>query len=516
ASSAPKSARSWLHWAGWGTLLLLCVSGARIAMLALRSRRFLGSLQRAPLAEAESTLAALSSSGVTAAVMVSESAQIAVPTAISSQEVCLPRGCWEALTPASREALLAHELAHLSRRDPMWFRLVAYLERGLFFLPWVAWTAKRFRRSAEFACDQQAAAWTGSRVGVARCLSDVASWLGAERRAPVPYALPSMVSWRGGSKPSPSLVARVQHLLESEGRPEEPMATGRGASWAGVALLGVLACSAPVVTGAENGAKDQASEATAASIHDESGAAIVIGFSEGSIATATRSAHYAPMEPLTCDVFSREGREALARWLREARGPLPKEPLDGPSDFGRRMELVTSKLAVAAQPGTRFREVQTVMSLAGDVGVLMPEVALLVSGREYPVPLPRDLGVEAAVAGSKVGVVDVLLRRDDGRLKYNLVIAEGPLVSPPVEIEEESEGNTPTSGLALPDAARVINTRKIDWVDTSLSELMDGLSVSGARIDARAGTTVNEVTEVIDVLTDHGISQLTFTGSYER
>ncbi len=60
---------------------------------------------------------------------------------------------WTTWSGEIRNIVLAHELAHLHRRDPMW-RLLGTLACAIhWFNPLVWWLARRHRLEAEFACD---------------------------------------------------------------------------------------------------------------------------------------------------------------------------------------------------------------------------------------------------------------------------------------------------------------------------------------------------------------------------
>lgn len=90
-------------------------------------------------------------------------------------EVCLPSRVAE-LGAASLAAMLAHELAHLRRRDPAVMAAGALLQ-ALF--PWqvlLPLVRRRWLRLVELRCDAIAAGHT-SPTAVARCLLEVAEWL---------------------------------------------------------------------------------------------------------------------------------------------------------------------------------------------------------------------------------------------------------------------------------------------------------------------------------------------------
>lgn len=69
-----------------------------------------------------------------------------------------------------RDALLAHELAHVLRRDVIWNLLVQVFRRAFPFQPLLAYAGKRLRQEMDFAADALAAQTLSERLGLARCL----------------------------------------------------------------------------------------------------------------------------------------------------------------------------------------------------------------------------------------------------------------------------------------------------------------------------------------------------------
>jgi beta-lactamase regulating signal transducer with metallopeptidase domain len=65
--------------------------------------------------------------------------------------VFLPEALWPRLTGGQREAILAHELAHLRRRDH-WVRRLEFVVLGLYWWFPVAWLARRRLQDAEEQC----------------------------------------------------------------------------------------------------------------------------------------------------------------------------------------------------------------------------------------------------------------------------------------------------------------------------------------------------------------------------
>jgi bla regulator protein blaR1 len=104
--------------------------------------------------------------------------RVPVPVAlgVARPEVCVPPRVLSHLDPEQQESLLAHELAHLVRRDPLWLALTQALASVLFFQPlnWVA--RRRLRDISELLCDEWAVARTGRPLSLAGCLAEVAQW----------------------------------------------------------------------------------------------------------------------------------------------------------------------------------------------------------------------------------------------------------------------------------------------------------------------------------------------------
>jgi len=148
-------------------------------------------------------------------------------------EIVVPRRALTALSRPLARALVAHELAHHARRDPLWMSL-AHTACTLFALQPLNRLARReLVAAAELLADDLALEWTEDGVGLARCLTEVAGWsLAGERGLP---AL-SMVRARDVS----GLRRRVECALA---RPREKSA--RHLALGALALGGVVALAAP-------------------------------------------------------------------------------------------------------------------------------------------------------------------------------------------------------------------------------------------------------------------------------
>lgn len=77
-----------------------------------------------------------------------------------------------ARAPAEQiEALLAHELAHIARKDWLWNGVQCAIESLLFYHPGMWWLGRRIRQEREHACDDLAVAACGDPIALAEALA---------------------------------------------------------------------------------------------------------------------------------------------------------------------------------------------------------------------------------------------------------------------------------------------------------------------------------------------------------
>ena len=100
-------------------------------------------------------------------------------------EICLPQRAILQLSAEQQEIILAHELAHLERHDPLWLLILRLLECVFFFQPLNKLGRRQLQEIAEYRCDDRAVRWTGRPLTMARCLADVAQW-NLTRNPPTP------------------------------------------------------------------------------------------------------------------------------------------------------------------------------------------------------------------------------------------------------------------------------------------------------------------------------------------
>lgn len=198
----------------WPKLLLLAwaigaaLAGYRLIACAWTLRRRLK--DRGPVLEdpvLESFLTLCRDAGINRKIVLTQSSRIASPIALWRREIVVPERAIAELSPVAMRSVLAHELAHLERRDPYWLALAAVIEALCFFQPLNRLARRGMQESAELLCDDWAIARTGDGVVFAKSLAEVASWEHANRSS---LLLAGMIS---GERP---LVNRVRRALDGD------------------------------------------------------------------------------------------------------------------------------------------------------------------------------------------------------------------------------------------------------------------------------------------------------------
>ena len=230
---APRVPLSTILFLAWGGLAALALGG-----LAAAHRRLARRLGRREDVRDYAVLSLLDSlrsdAGMRRAVRLTQSDGLASPIALGRSEICVPRAVLSDLDAAQQRSVLAHELAHLARRDPLWLTGASLLERLFFFQPLNRLARRRIQESAEYLCDDWAVGRTGSGLTMAKSLMKVAEWMHTEP-SPVPLA---------GMAENPShLVSRVKRLVEHRGSLEARSA------WPVPLACGLLLLTAAAVPG---------------------------------------------------------------------------------------------------------------------------------------------------------------------------------------------------------------------------------------------------------------------------
>ena len=88
----------------------------------------------------------------------------------------MPETALTELDLEQQRSMLAHELAHLARRDPIWLALASLIERVLWIQPLNRLAVSRLHTLAECFCDDWALRRSVTPVALASALARVAEW----------------------------------------------------------------------------------------------------------------------------------------------------------------------------------------------------------------------------------------------------------------------------------------------------------------------------------------------------
>lgn len=231
-AAAPSLLADW-RWRFALAIVLVAIISAPVTVLSwLRLNRLLGS--REPLADPDlldMLLELRRRAGVKARLRLSVSDSLLSPVAfgVFRPEICLPRRAVESLAASQQRSLLAHELAHHARRDPLWLGISRLIVSVLFFQPLNRIAQRSLQEIAEFRCDAWAIAQTGCDLSLARCLANVASWIVGENKALAAQPVAAMAANES------VLRRRIARLVEERSR-------GRRRTFAPplIVLLGLL------------------------------------------------------------------------------------------------------------------------------------------------------------------------------------------------------------------------------------------------------------------------------------
>lgn len=155
-------------------------------------------------------------------VVLLESALVRVPMALGFFKplILLPLGMANQLSPAEVEAVLAHELAHLARRDWLFNLLQTFVEAVFYFHPAVWWMAATIRAERENCCDDTAVSLTGNRLAYAKTLARL-----QELARPTPAHIPALSLSGSASllRRRPLLLERIKRILHQPQPPTTAM-----------------------------------------------------------------------------------------------------------------------------------------------------------------------------------------------------------------------------------------------------------------------------------------------------
>lgn len=169
--------------------------------------------------------------GIQKPIRLVESALIKIPTTIGFLKpvILFPMGLVTGMPRDQVEALLAHELAHILRKDYLVNILQNFLDILYFYHPGVRWVSTHVRSERENCCDDIAVSLSGDSVNVARALTNIQGFdLGTTEPA---------LAAAGSRSGSYSLLGRVKRLLRP---PTKGSGFSEGLIGASILLVGLL------------------------------------------------------------------------------------------------------------------------------------------------------------------------------------------------------------------------------------------------------------------------------------
>jgi len=217
-----------LPWIVAGWLMGVLVLSARLALGIAGSWRWRRDLVPLPesLGECVAALASRLGLGRGAWVFVSNRAVQAIAVGWLRPMVLVPASFLSQMPPEVLEGVIAHELAHIVRRD-LWVNLFQrVVEALLFYHPAVWWVSGRLRYERELCCDELAVRATGRQAVYAQALEWAGRAVVSAREARL------AVGFARGHK---ALLVRVRHVLGLA--PVGEYAHGGLAGLAGVAAV---------------------------------------------------------------------------------------------------------------------------------------------------------------------------------------------------------------------------------------------------------------------------------------
>ncbi len=161
----------------------------------------------------------------------SRSSDLKSPVCLPRKEICLPDWAFDDMPEAEFKSLLAHELGHMVRRDPIMLMALQVLSRTFFFQPLFILARKRLTDIAELAADEWAANQAADSKAVANALFICATKIHETRQ----------IQWGLAMAGNKSILKRrVERLMSAQSDPFKTTSTvAKSALAIGVIGLGL-------------------------------------------------------------------------------------------------------------------------------------------------------------------------------------------------------------------------------------------------------------------------------------
>lgn len=145
--------------------------------------------------------------GLQSPISLLESSRIQTPMVIGyfKPAILLPAGLLTGISPQQLEAILAHELAHIIRKDFLVNMVLAFGETLFFYHPAYWWMSHQISIEREHCCDDVAISFCGDPFIYAKTLTNL-----AEMKITPPSLSLAMTGSRG------SLLERIQRILQPQ------------------------------------------------------------------------------------------------------------------------------------------------------------------------------------------------------------------------------------------------------------------------------------------------------------
>jgi beta-lactamase regulating signal transducer with metallopeptidase domain/biopolymer transport protein ExbD len=391
------------------------------------------------------------------------------PVVLSKREICLPARALEEFSPRELRATLAHELAHVLRRDPLWLRTYGLLEALFFFQPAVRWATRALRAEAELACDDWAVARGADPLGLAHSLARIAAWAPS-----APAVLSAMVGHETG------LVQRVRRLTTKEGGRVSRARTA--VCFATLALgLGVFACGGPGVKTEEVVLLDD-----------------TVGSADGLFLRL----------PLLGDLFAEGRTYRLLAEAEELRALL--EERNGLDSSGGPNDVSDLRVVIDVEEGVRFSKVQKLMEELGRARIWRIEFATS-GGRTLAVPLRRDLA-DLAQPVEEESVLEVV---DEGEVPDSPAEIRAPIDMAQRATIELAVRKYPPREVEY--RLGLLSCNSLEMFEQKLHELQAMHPLKSVVVDVKPGVHYADVLALLDALMSVGLSgdQIAFVGTRE-
>ena len=209
ASTPPFYATyTWKEWLAYGWLLAICILLLRQVVVHIYFFKKIGTREQITNADVLGIVKKLvGNTNLGKIPYITFSQHLSTPIVIKNKEICLPSRALSQLSAEQQQNLLAHEIAHIVRKDYYWLVIGKTIETLFFFQPFNKIINKNLQATTEQLCDQWAAKMTGNHIALAQCLVEVATWV--SNKSPYPLVA-------GMALKKSELSNRIHQLLNQE------------------------------------------------------------------------------------------------------------------------------------------------------------------------------------------------------------------------------------------------------------------------------------------------------------